>query len=136
MQQHSSIAACTVHLFSERGLILISTIPATKIDILAGELGQTVARLFQRVIFNIEKSIPCHRERGSVQGDSDTSEYVSSLALQPTPSFSKIDIGRENVFTASSLAGNQARARARAHRRLFCDKKRRGRKRREREARR
>lgn len=48
-----------VHLFSERGLILISTIPATKIDILAGELGQTVARLFQRVIFNIEKSIPC-----------------------------------------------------------------------------
>lgn len=61
MQQHSSIAACTVHLFSERGLILISTIPATKIDILAGELGQTVARLFQRVIFNIEKSIPCHR---------------------------------------------------------------------------
>lgn len=134
MQQHSSIAACTVHLFSERGLILISTIPATKIDILAGELGQTVARLFQRVIFNIEKSIPCHRERGSVQGDSDTSEYVSSLALQPTPSFSKIDIGRENVFTASSLPGNQARARA--HRRLFCDKKRRGRKRKEREARR
>lgn len=44
-----------VHLFPERGLILISAIPATKIDISTGSNSCA----YSVVIFNIAKSTPC-----------------------------------------------------------------------------
>lgn len=48
-----------VHLFPERGLILISAIPATKIDISTGSNSCA----YSVVIFNIAKSTPCVVDR-------------------------------------------------------------------------